>query len=75
MVSPQWMKKSGRVACMARYVVSPSSCSLIPQPCPQVSPDQTKDVGAGWIAAVENVTRSASPGVPSVDVNEMSASY
>ena len=47
----------------------------MPQPWPQVSPDHTNDVAAGWIAAVENVTRSAMPAVPSAEVNEMSASY
>ena len=68
------MKKSGRVSRIARYVVRPSSSSLIPQPWPQVSPDHTNDVAAGCTAAVVKLISSGRPGVPSAAVNEMSAS-
>ena len=58
MVSPQCTNRSGWVASIAAYVVSPPSSSLIPNPWPQVSPDHTSEVGAACIGAVLKLTRS-----------------
>jgi len=65
MLSPEWMKKSGRVSCIALYAVIPPASGLIPQPWPAVSPVHTKLTGSvGRSAAVRNEPCSVCPTEP-----------
>jgi hypothetical protein len=75
MVSPQCTKRSGSTSSIAWYDVIPPSSSLIPQPWPHTSPDQTRLVGAGWIGAVANRNVCSSPLLPEASSNHIVASY
>jgi hypothetical protein len=61
MVSPLWMKKSGRLRSMVAYVRMPPRASSMPQPWPAVSPDHTNEIERRSPGAVRKRPVAGSP--------------
>src|ERR1700745_99598 len=67
MVSPEWMKKSGRFLRIAEKVIMPPSSGLMPQPWPATSPPQTKLTSWRSAGAVRKRPIIGSPGISGCD--------
>jgi hypothetical protein len=61
MLSPLWMKKSGRLRSTVAYSRMPPRDSSMPQPCPAVSPDHANVMERRSAGAVRKRPMTGSP--------------